>query len=131
MLIANRLSSPRYKRDRIESFLLVSQLNSTSESISITLVEMQANGIQKKHNHIAEQAYYLFNGTGLMQIGNEKRQVTSGDCVLIPSNKEHSLINIENGPLTYISVCSPGFSKKQCKKLWPLGPIETKLKRNS
>jgi mannose-6-phosphate isomerase-like protein (cupin superfamily) len=131
MLIANRLSSPRYKRDHIESFLLVSQLNSKSESISISLVEMQANGIQKPHKHIAEQAYYILNGTGLMQIGNNKRQVTSGDCVLIPSNEEHSLLNIESGPLTYISACSPGFSKKQCKRLWPLAPIEKKLKRNS
>ena len=129
MLIGNRLSSPKYERDRIESFLLVSRLNSESESMSITLVEMKANGIQKPHKHIAEQVYYLLNGTGLMQIGNEKRQVTSGDCVFIPSNEEHSLINIGNRPLTYLSACSPGFSKEQCKTLWPLPPIETEAEK--
>ena len=128
MLIANRSSSPRYKRDRIESFLLVSRIKSKSERMSVTLVEMNANGIQKPHSHIPEQVYYILEGTGLIQIGSEKKQVTAGDCVLIPTNEEHSLINIENGPLKYLSASSPGFTQEQCEELWPLPSIENDAK---
>jgi hypothetical protein len=33
-------------------------------------------------------------------------------------------MNNENGPLRYLSMCSPGFTKKQCQELWPLLSIE-------
>lgn len=125
MLIAKRRSSPRYKRDGIESFLLISLRTAKSSKLSITLVEMEANGMQKTHRHVPEQVYYILEGTGLMQVGNEKKQVTAGDCILIPSTEVHGLMNNNNRPLKYLSASSPAFNKKRCEELWPLPSIES------
>ncbi len=124
MLIARRRSSTRYKRVGIESFLLLSPRNSKSVRLSITLVELNTNGMQKSHRHVPEQIYYILEGTGLMQVGNEKEQVTAGDCIFIPSTEVHGLMNSGNRPLKYLSACSPAFSRKRCEELWPLESIE-------
>ena len=124
MLIAKRGSSPRYKRDGIESFLLLSLRNAKSSKLSVTLVEMESNGMQKTHRHVPEQVYYILEGVGLMQVRNEKKQVTAGDCIFIPSTEVHGLMNNSNRPLKCLSACSPAFSKKRCEELWPLESMQ-------
>ena len=46
MNIMHRDKSPRYKRDNIESFLLVSKKTTHSENLTVTLVEMQPGGFE-------------------------------------------------------------------------------------
>lgn len=69
-----------------ESFLLVSKRTCGSDDLSITLVEIQAGGVQAMHSHQPEQVYYILEGSGLMSVDGEDRIVGPGDCVYIPSN---------------------------------------------
>ena len=124
MDIINYQSAPRYQRDNIESFLLISKKTTNSENLSITLVKMQPGGIQHIHSHKPEQMYYILEGEGLMTVENEEQMVYPGDAVFIPSNSKHGLINKGEGILSYLSAASPSFSMEQCEKLWPLASLK-------
>lgn len=49
MNVMRRGSAPRYKRDNIVSYLLVSELTGNSRNLIITLVEMEPGGVQHVH----------------------------------------------------------------------------------
>jgi len=120
MIIQRRASSPRYQRDDIESFLLISISTTDSNNLSVTLVEMEPGGFQHHHHHEAEQMYFILKGSGMMKVNDEEKQVNEGDCIFIPSNSVHGLENDGNQELIYLSAASPSFSKDQCEELWPL-----------
>jgi mannose-6-phosphate isomerase-like protein (cupin superfamily) len=124
MKILRREISPRYKRDNIESFLLVSSKTCNSNNLTITLVEMEKDGFQHIHNHYSEQTYFIIEGSGLMTVGDDEQIVGAGDCIFIPSNENHSLKNTGVNILKYISASSPSFTTDQCNELWPLDRIK-------
>jgi len=55
MQILTRPCSPRYVRDGITSYLLVSERTCGAQKLSVTLVEMAAGGFQHIHKHEPEQ----------------------------------------------------------------------------
>jgi mannose-6-phosphate isomerase-like protein (cupin superfamily) len=120
MNIINKSLSPRYIREGITSYLLVSESTTNAKNITTTLVEMSPGGIQNIHQHVTEQSYFIINGEGEMTVGNEKRTVQAGAAVFIPSNSPHGLINTGKEILTYLSAGSPPFGKDREKQLWPL-----------
>ena len=42
-----------------------------------------------------------------MTVGEESRTVTAGDCVFIPPDAPHDLLNGDTGPLTVLWVYAP------------------------
>ena len=116
--------SPRYQRDGITSYLLVSERTCGSQKLSITLVEMDAGGVQMIHNHEPEQTYTIIEGSGLMIVGGEEQTVRAGDCIFIPSWADHGLKNMGEGKFKYISACSPSFTMEQCTEWWPLPSLK-------
>lgn len=124
MKILRRNKSPRYKRDNIESFLLVSEKTSDSNNLSVTLVEMEPGGFQHLHSHKPEQMYYILKGEGEMTVDNETKEVGKGDCIFFPSNSMHGLKNTGKSKLIYLSAASPSFTKEQCDEFWPLKNLD-------
>ena len=124
MIIKKRENSPRYQRDQIESFLLVSKKTTNANNLSITLVEMQPGGFQYIHSHKPEQMYYILEGSGIMTIDSSQKQVGAGDCIFIPSLSGHGLRNTGNTVLKYLSAASSSFTMEECEDLWPLKSIE-------
>ena len=124
MDVLRKNSAPRYQRDNITSYLLVSERTCGSKNLSITLVEMEPDGLQHIHSHGPEQTYYILQGSGIMTVGAERTAVAAGDCVFIPSFAEHSLENTGGGVLTYLSAASPSFTREESEKLWPLRSLD-------
>lgn len=120
MHITNVKNTRKYSRDNIISHLLVSEVSTGSKHITTTLVEMDINGIQNVHSHSTEQSYFIIEGKGLMQVGNEECEVGKGDSIFIPSNELHGQKNTGTGKLIYLSAGSPPFGKEQEIKLWPI-----------
>jgi mannose-6-phosphate isomerase-like protein (cupin superfamily) len=125
MNVLEKNSSPRYKRDSITSHLLVSALTCGAENLTITLVEMEPGGFQHIHYHRPEQMYYILEGSGIMTVDDDRRQVQTGDCIYFPSMAQHGLENTGETVLRYLSAASPSFTEEQCRKAWPL-PSEEK-----
>ena len=55
-----------------------------------------------------------------MTISNETQTVKVGDCIYIPSNESHGLVNGGNKKLIYFSVAAPLFTKEESINRWPL-----------
>jgi mannose-6-phosphate isomerase-like protein (cupin superfamily) len=125
MNILKKNGAPRYKRDNITSYLLVSKRTCDSENLAITLVEMDPGGVQHVHNHKPEQMYYILEGSGVMTVNDERRQVHAGDCIYLPSFAKHGLENTGGATLRYLSGASPSFTEEQCQKAWPLASLDT------
>lgn len=123
MNILKKNSSPRYKRDNITSHLLVSALTCGAENLAITLVEMEPGGVQHIHSHKPEQMYYILEGSGVMTVDGEQRQVQAGDCIYYPPFAKHGLENTGGTVLRYLSAASPSFPKETCKECWPLPSV--------
>ena len=124
MNILRKNSSPRYQKDNITSYLLVSERTCHSKKLSITLVEMEPGGIQRIHSHEPEQMYYILEGSGIMTVEGEQKRVEAGDCIFFASFSEHGLENTGNTRLKYLSAASPSFTKEECEKFWPLKSLE-------
>ena len=68
MNILRQITAPRYQRDDITSYLLVSAGTCKAENLAITIVEMEPGGFQHLHAHEPEQMYYILAGEGLMTV---------------------------------------------------------------
>lgn len=57
------------------------------------------------HKHPGqEEVYYFIDGTGIMELGDEKFVVTKGDVVLIPDGVFHRVHNTSLNPLYFVCV---------------------------
>ncbi|HBY06411.1 MAG TPA: hypothetical protein DEH22_00940 [Chloroflexi bacterium] len=127
MNILRQNFSPRYQRDEITSYLLVSAKTCGAEKLAITLVEMEPGGFQHLHSHEPEQMYYILAGCGLMSVASEECLVQAGDCIFFPAFAEHGLKNTGQGVLRYLSAASPSFTREQCEAWWPLPASEAEI----
>jgi quercetin dioxygenase-like cupin family protein len=60
--------------------------------------------IQPHFHPDAEELYYLIAGQGIMHIGEEQREVATGDVIYIPPDKVHFLQNSAAEPIRFITV---------------------------
>jgi len=123
MKIVRKQMVPRYKRNNITSALLVSPITTNAKNLTVSIVEMEPEGIQNIHSHDPEQMYYILEGTGKMTVGNDTREVKKGDCIFIHDNLAHGLKNTGRTFLRYLSAASPSFTAQECQDLWPLPSI--------
>ena len=124
MKVIRKDGVPRYKRDNITSALLVSSLTTDAKNLTVTIVEMEPEGIQRIHSHEQEQMYYILEGKGEITVGNETREVQKDDCIFFQSKSPHGLKNTGNTILRYLSAASPSFTVQECQDLWPLPGIK-------
>lgn len=61
------------------------------------------------HHEVIEEIYYILAGQGVMQIGDERREVGVGDAVYIPRGLRHTLTNTGAEEMKILLVCGPAF----------------------
>ncbi len=111
------------KLEILTSHMLIGPQNSSTKNLSIQISTIPKGSAQPVHAHDPEQCYYIINGTGLMIIEDETREVTSGDAIYIPSNKKHGIKNMGDMALEYLTANSPVFTKDYEESLWPSDPV--------
>jgi mannose-6-phosphate isomerase-like protein (cupin superfamily) len=110
MFVRNISESPRNHRGGQTSYLLLTEGQFGSRNLSITWVECEPGSEQPVHQHAnSEQVYVIVRGRGVMRVGHEEREVRSGTMVLVPSGASHSIRNVGEEPLLYVSATSPPF----------------------
>lgn len=63
------------------------------------------------HHHAVSEELYLFtSGRGRLRIGEEERDVQSGDCAVIPPGQVHQVHNSGDADLVFVCACSPAYS---------------------
>lgn len=63
----------------------------------------------RHHHRVAEEIYYLLDGTGVMELDETVRRVGPGDAVLIPPGAWHQIRADADAPLRLLCACSPPY----------------------
>ena len=102
--------SPVNHRGGQASHLLLAPGQFDTKNLAITWVEGEPGSEQPMHAHPEnEQAYVIVKGRGLMRVGSEAEEVEAGNMVLVPPGADHSIKNLGDGALVFISATSPPF----------------------
>ena len=62
------------------------------------------------YHRTTEELYFFTAGSGRMTLGDDEREVTAGDCVVIPPGQVHQLVNTGDEPLVLLCCCAPAYS---------------------
>ncbi len=81
-------------------------LSDTAESFSaIYDTSLEPGEIIQLHYHPDfEEIYYVLSGYGIIQIGDEKQEISRSDVVYIPKVAPHTLLNKGEVPLRFLTV---------------------------
>ncbi|HMI68734.1 MAG TPA: cupin domain-containing protein [Solirubrobacteraceae bacterium] len=83
--------------------------NAANQSLAEATVPVGGRAIAHYHR-TTEELYFFTTGSGRMTLGDEERDVTAGDCVVIPPGQVHQLVNTGDGPLVLLCCCAPAYS---------------------
>jgi mannose-6-phosphate isomerase-like protein (cupin superfamily) len=56
-----------------------------------------------------EEIYYILEGRGRMQVGEDIRSVGPNDAIAIPPGARHQITNIGDSTLRFLCCCAPGY----------------------
>jgi mannose-6-phosphate isomerase-like protein (cupin superfamily) len=110
--VVNRAwSVPFITKDGSEIRSILDRTNSTAGHQSLAEAALPPGVETEAHSHPkTEEIYYVLRGRGLMTLGDEQREVRSGDGILIPPDSRHRIRNIGQEPLVFLCCCSPPYS---------------------
>jgi mannose-6-phosphate isomerase-like protein (cupin superfamily) len=79
-----------------------------ARNFSMGYVTLEANGGQVPwHNQEQEEVYFIVEGTGEACLGEERRTLSAGQAMYIPSRVFHQLTNLGETPLIMIYCYGP------------------------
>ena len=82
-----------------------------SKSERMSLAEATVHKETKLHFHkTSDEIYYILEGRGVMEIEGERREVSEGDAVFIPSKKKHRIYSGKNEKVRFLCICAPPYS---------------------
>ena len=101
---------PQNHRGGQISHLLVASGQFGSKNLAVTWVEGERGSEQNVHSHQGrEQVYVVVQGRGAMRVGDEIEEVGPGTAILVPPGTDHSIRNVGDEKLIYVSATSPPF----------------------
>ena len=97
-------------KDGSEIRELLAHRNSCIVKQSLAEARLPAGASTTPHFHKeVEEIYYLLEGTGRMQVGQEMHEVGPGDAIAIPPGEIHQITNTGPGTLKFLCCCAPGY----------------------
>lgn len=107
MYTKNKTEVPKRERYGLVSHFMLQSGDVKDTQLAVTWVDVQVGAKQRAHHHKPEQVFLIVQGEGRMHIGEETKPVHQGDLVYIPSDLPHSIDNIGQTVLSYISAATP------------------------
>ena len=105
----NRLK-PFVTKDGSEIRELLAHRNSCIRNQSLAEARLAPGASTAGHHHVkTEEIYYILEGQGRVQVGDEYREVTVGDAVAVPPGSYHKITNTGEGVLKFLCCCTPGY----------------------
>lgn len=90
---------------------LIDRTTSAIELCSLAEEVLPPGAAVGRHHHLlTEEVYYILRGAGRMTVGEEARDVSTGDAIFIPRGHTHTLENTGAEPMTILLVCGPAYS---------------------
>jgi mannose-6-phosphate isomerase-like protein (cupin superfamily) len=97
-------------KDGSEIRELLAARNSSIAKQSLAEARLPVGGKTTPHYHPqTEEIYYILEGLGRMQIGEETRNVGPGDAIAILPGQTHQITNRGSVVLRFLCCCAPGY----------------------
>ena len=64
-----------------------------------------------------EEIYYILEGTGEMEVGDETSTVGRGDAIAIPPGTPHTITNTGEATLVFLCCCAPEYTHEDTELL--------------
>ena len=85
-----------------ETYLLKD--NRTLNNLVLSSTKLYRGQATRGHSHAGqEEVYFFIQGTGIMDVGDQRFRVNAGDVVLIPDGEFHRVIN--DGEMNLVFNC--------------------------
>jgi mannose-6-phosphate isomerase-like protein (cupin superfamily) len=97
-------------KDGSEIRELLAHRNSCIRKQSLAEARLPPGKQTTPHYHPAtEEIYYILEGRGRMQIGDDVRSVGPGDAIAIPPGHIHTIENVGEQALKFLCCCTPAY----------------------
>lgn len=97
-------------KDGSEIRELLAHRNSCIRNQTLAEARLPVGAATTPHYHVqTEEIYYILEGQGLMQVGEESRDVGPGDAIAIPPGASHQMTNTGSEVLKFLCCCAPGY----------------------
>jgi mannose-6-phosphate isomerase-like protein (cupin superfamily) len=88
---------------------LLDRTNAPVANQSLAEAAVPAGQATQRHYHkLSEEFYFILEGSGVMEIDGERREVGAGDAILIPPGAWHQITARE--PLRFLCCCAPPYA---------------------
>lgn len=102
------ISGRRYPARRLTQNVVGGVAPIQAHNFSLGYVTLDPDGGQVPwHNQEQEEVYFVLEGIGEMCLGDERRTLTAGQAVFIPSGTFHQMTNIGAVPLCMLYCYGP------------------------
>jgi mannose-6-phosphate isomerase-like protein (cupin superfamily) len=100
--------SPFTTKDGSTIRSILDRTNAPVAKQSLAEATMNPGQSTDRHHHkICEEFYFLLEGTAVMEIDGETREVGPGDAILIPAGARHQIT--ANNNLRFLCCCAPPY----------------------
>ena len=97
-------------KDGSEIRELLAYRNSSIRHQSLAEARVHPHSSTQEHFHAnSEEIYYITHGRGRIRVGQEEREVQTGDAIAIPPGTRHKLWNIGHEALRLLCCCTPPY----------------------
>ena len=98
--------SPFTTKDGSTIRSILDRTNAPVKKHSLAEATMTPGQATERHHHkLCEEIYFLLEGTALMDVDGETREVGPGDAILIPAGSRHQIT--ARSKLRFLCSCSP------------------------
>ena len=109
MYVMSKEKAPTRDFGRLRSHILLQPDDPAGSNLVVTWVDVPPGASQMRHRHVPEQVYVVISGRGRMHVGDESREIGSGEMAHVPPDAEHYIVNTGDETLTYLSAATPAF----------------------
>ena len=88
-------------------FFRVLQTATKSQTAMMTLKPGQASGPMGNDHPKSEQVLFVISGQVVAEVGDERRTLKAGDCVIVPLRARHRFVNQGRRPAVTFNVYAP------------------------
>jgi mannose-6-phosphate isomerase-like protein (cupin superfamily) len=103
-------AEPFKTKDGSEIRELLAHRNSCIRKQSLAEARLPPGAATTPHFHPqTEEIYFILEGEGRIQIGEELERVGPGDAIAIPPGAHHQITNAGTGTLRFLCCCAPAY----------------------
>lgn len=90
---------------------ILDHTNAPVENQSLAEASLPPGTATERHYHKkSEEIYYILEGTGVMELDGETREVVPGDAILIPPGSWHQITAAQGNEIRLLCCCAPPYS---------------------